>query len=408
MKMRKVVMAALVAGSVASSSIFADEADRINKLIIQMKVMQDEIKSLRKNLKSNEVAVKEVKESGKSNIKLGKLVEELKVKGDLRLRYELHNQDDETDPSEQRRDRYRYRLRLGGEWKLENDFIIGTRFAIGGGTSTNETMSNQANPLLGVDRVYVQYRGFEDFKLTAGRMPNPFEKNELIWDGDLNPEGASVQYNAGSLFVNAAAIVVDNDGWNDDTEGDNSNLFGIQAGIKTKGDVAFTAGIGYFKPNEQTQEKEIVNNEGYKITMGEGFADISIKTGDKSKVNLFAKVVKNLTATSELAHRQIAYADANETASNNDLAWEAGVGYKRDKLSLKYTYRHVEGDAVWNAINDGDFGDNRTGHILGVKYKIAKNWSIGGKYFNKKEIEETTSGKNKQEEVFQFDLAWKF
>ena len=106
-------------------------------------------------------------------------------------------------------------------------------------------MSNQANPNLGVDRVYVQYTGLKGVKLTAGRMPNPFEKNEMIWDGDLNPEGASAQFEVGPAFVNAAAIVIDNDGWNDDASGDNANIFGIQGGIKTEGPVALNIGVGY-------------------------------------------------------------------------------------------------------------------------------------------------------------------
>ncbi len=393
-KLQKIMVATIIAISMVS--IKADED--IDKLIIKFKDLENKFEDLKK---------KQEERNGNSNIKLGKLVESLNIKGDLRLRYERFDQDDETDPTEERKDRFRYRLRLGAKWQTENDFTIGTRFAIGGGTSTNETMSNQANPNLGVDRVYIQYTGFENLKLTAGRMPNPFEKNEMIWDGDLNPEGASAQLEIGVLFVNAAAIVIDNDGWNDDASGDNANIFGVQAGIKTEGPVSLKIGGGYIAPSSQTQEDEIGGSVDYEISMVETFADIAIKTGDKGKVNFFGKLVKNIDANDK-GPTQIAYANVNEKADDNNIGWEAGIGFKQDKFSLKYTYRHLEGDSVWNAINDGDFGDNRKGHIIGAKYKVAKNFTVGLKYFNKEELEETTLNKDIQEEIYQLDLVWKF
>jgi len=420
MKMRKVVMAALVAGSVASSSVFADDADRINKLIIQMKVMQDEIKSLRKNLKSNEVAVKEVKESGKSNIKLGKLVDQLKIKGDFRVKYERDNKtsndDDGNLDSKQHNDNYELRMRLGAEWKAENDFTFGTRvkFCEDAGLYDDEERS------FFVDRAYVKYTGFEDTNIIAGRMAYPLEENGMIWDTDYSPEGVGVQYDNGSLFVNAMAAAIANDQkdkYQQQSDGTNSNWIAVQAGLKNEtDDLSFMAGVGFYYPTGQTVNQQITEAEGinndYDMAIGELFANVEVKLDKKMCVNAHAKVVKNLKASGDSEDSfgsrvtQIEYFDETQSASDNSMGYEVGFGMKYDKLSVEYAYRHLEGDATWGEVADEDL--NRKAHVFGAKYRLAKNWSLSGEYSMQTMIEKEKGTSSEKENCLDMALAWKF
>ena len=114
--------------------------------------------------------------------------------GDLRLRAEPTF----GGPGDQSQDRFRERIRLrfNAEAKLNDQFRGGFSLASGdlnNPISTNQT-SNQytTRKPIAIDRVYATYNPswFRPLTLTGGKFAYPWFNTELVWDKDLNPEGA--------------------------------------------------------------------------------------------------------------------------------------------------------------------------------------------------------------------------
>ena len=95
-----------------------------------------------------------------------------------------------------------FRARFGLTDQIDDDLKITIRLASGSDNqpvSTNQTMGNYFNKDgVWLDQAYIQYAphlGFADANITAGRMPNPFVKTDLVWDDDVNLDGIAVSVN---------------------------------------------------------------------------------------------------------------------------------------------------------------------------------------------------------------------
>jgi hypothetical protein len=114
--------------------------------------------------------------------------------GDFRLRAEPTF----GGPIDQSQDRFRERVRLrfNVEAKL-NDQIRGG-FSLASGDlnspiSTNQTLNQyDTRKPIAIDRMYATYTPswFKPLTLTGGKFTYPWFNTELVWDKDLNPEGA--------------------------------------------------------------------------------------------------------------------------------------------------------------------------------------------------------------------------
>lgn len=128
----------------------------------------------------------------------------LTSKGDVRLRYEAFNREDE-DTSD--RNRFRFRVRWGLEKKFSDEWRAG--FAIASGSGTNDaTSTNQSfDGEFGlkdvfIDKAYAIWSptkhwqsvipAIDKVDIGAGKVTNPYDGNwatTIIWDGDVTPEG---------------------------------------------------------------------------------------------------------------------------------------------------------------------------------------------------------------------------
>lgn len=93
---------------------------------------------------------------------------------------------------------FRVRARIGIDARVDEDLGIGLRIATGdndGPVSTNQALGGyMAKKDLWLDRAYMDFTPLAGGKLTLGRMPNPFRQPELVWDEDVNLDGAVVSY----------------------------------------------------------------------------------------------------------------------------------------------------------------------------------------------------------------------
>src|SRR3989338_2656603 len=137
-----------------------------------------------------------------------KWLKDLKFSGDGRLRYEAFDFTNGTTSETDSRNRFRYRLRVGAEKKLNDQFKAGFFLASGeqalgtngDNVSTNTTFDNNFTLKdIFVDRMYAIYNPawakvgpIEKAEIGGGKFANPFEKgsSDMIWDRDVRPEGA--------------------------------------------------------------------------------------------------------------------------------------------------------------------------------------------------------------------------
>jgi Putative porin len=157
--------------------------------------------------------------------KLSNAITELELFGDARLRYEYRGGQTNDDAplgsvksgtaghdDWQERERERYRLRLGLRGTLLDDWFFGIRLETsqavrstnvtfaddtsGSATVANNGPFSKVNDGINVGQAYLGYRGFKDLVLMGGRMPLSMVlvTTRMVWDDDINPEGASEQW----------------------------------------------------------------------------------------------------------------------------------------------------------------------------------------------------------------------
>src|SRR5438876_55050 len=131
-----------------------------------------------------------------------------KLYGDFRGRFEENNADNNAYHI---RDRYRFRLRLGLNVNMLDNFDVGLRLASGnpqfnqgrilvGGspiTANQDANSLESRKFIWLDAAYARWTPIKnnDWTITGtiGKMDNPFQLSNMVWDYDIDPEGAALQ-----------------------------------------------------------------------------------------------------------------------------------------------------------------------------------------------------------------------
>lgn len=195
-----VVALAAVAGGTAAHAQSADAL--IDKLVQKGILTSKEANELR------EESDKGFNQAFQAKTGIADWVTGLKFSGDFRGRFEQNNAES-TEYWD--RNRYRMRLRAGVVASLGEQFDVGFRFATGnpqtnpggalvGGapiTANQDLNSLESRKFLWVDAAYARWNAVQtgDFTLAAtiGKMDNPFLLSNMVWDYDINPEGAALQ-----------------------------------------------------------------------------------------------------------------------------------------------------------------------------------------------------------------------
>jgi len=109
------------------------------------------------------------------------------------------------------RGRARFRLRIAAETKLDDNWTLGFRLASGSDpdpTSTNQSMDdNFAKKDMWIDRVYAIYKA-GNVKIAAGKIANPFETTDIIWDSDINLEGVAETFSFENGHITLGQMVL--------------------------------------------------------------------------------------------------------------------------------------------------------------------------------------------------------
>ncbi len=173
-------------------------------------------------------------------------MDRLTVSGDLRVRMQGdHSKPNGTSNSSQ------LRGRLGAAYEVNDRIGIGARLTTGDYNDPNSTdvqLSNWDDGLrVSLDLAYVQFN-LGDLKLHAGKIPQPFARTDLVWDGDVNPQGISAVYKTpldggGAFRAGALAFPIDKR-----ATGPESYMGGAQVGYDSPahGPFKFDVSAGYY------------------------------------------------------------------------------------------------------------------------------------------------------------------
>lgn len=217
---------ALLAGA---SAIFAlvpqvhadADVDRLlNKLEQKGVLTSDEANELKSENSSDQT--NNLSQASPSIWKISSSFKSINLYGDLRLRYEYRGVDNlpGASPLTFYRERFRYALRFGIRGDLVDNFYYGLRLE----TSTNPrspwdtfgnnttggsvTPSDKAQSGINIGQAFIGWRPKGWLELTAGRMAMPLYTTPMVWDSDINPEGAfeTFKHTIGDvdLFVDTA------------------------------------------------------------------------------------------------------------------------------------------------------------------------------------------------------------
>ena len=346
--------------------------------------------------------------SDRPGISLGKNIDGLKIKGDLRVRYQHQNADRGAGGDEETRKRWRHRLRLGGVWTNSSDnWEIGVGVASGGsdGRSTNQTWEDGGDGFtsgdLRIDYAYAKH-DFESMSLTLGQQKNPFETSWILWDGDLRPQGFTAKFDQDNLFATVGGYNIDHLGWDES----NAMFYAAQVGFEWENALLAVAYYGY---NDITaDEVGGVADESYSFNIADLYGHIGSDLGD-AKLKLFGQLCSNLGADGDVSQR--GDMPAGYDPSDGDMAWALGIEAKVRDLKISYAYASIEADSMPAWLNDSDFGDgvadtDLKGHKIGVGYSLSKNLSLGATalLFDRDQADVN----NDKGKVYQFDVKYKF
>jgi hypothetical protein len=360
-----------------------------------------------------------------ANISIGKMITNLKISGDIRLRQENFWK---ASAGQRDRSRQRYRFRLGIQSQIQ-DITIGFRMASGTGeqVSTNQSFDNlSSQKQIWIDQAYVQWKAFTWLSLPGVHMENPFWRvysSDVMWDGDVNPEGFAQKFEYRfherfTGFANFGQFVLDEDS----TETRDQWMFGHQVGMKTKileENYWTLAGTLYqFKYENLNNFAAAVNNEGgtrktvgattdiyaASFTIVHLTQEISAKLGPWP-FKLHADYVKNVESNGPLGA-----AVAPEQAGYQ-IGGQLGKAGAAKTWEVAYYYKWLETNAVISDLADSDFGDggtNRRGHILWIGFAPRDYINLTAKLFVTEVIRPALPPGSDNINRLQLDMSVKF
>ena len=465
---------AWVIGSVACVDATAQTSDpALNALVKKGFLTEKEAKDAWAEAQTNLPSASQDKLVSASKWKLSDSIKSIGLYGDVRFRYEYRGADNPpgsgTTGSTYERERFRYAVRLGLRGDLVDDFYYGLRVETASnprspwvtfGDDSNPTPSAKNNDTIAVGQVYLGWRAADWLELTVGKMPMPLYVTPLIWDSDINPEGAAekFKYSVGDadLFATFGQFIYQDNNPDISVPSSDTFILAWQAGanVKLAKDVSFKIAPVIYNYTGQGQNNGLnkpfsgqglnglnVNTNGYNqngindLLVVETPAELNFKLGEHN-ARLFGDFAYNLSGDDRARAAVGATAAAGElpyAVTGQNKAYQVGVAYgnlglvygqtsKKNTWEARVYWQHVEQYAVDVNLLDSDFFEGRanlegiysafaysfTDCIIGtVRYgyaqRINNQLGTGG---NNNDLPNLNPINNYN--LVQFDLTWRF
>jgi hypothetical protein len=334
-----------------------------------------------------------------------KWLDDLYFGGDFRLRYEYRRTNPDTGDSDSRgRARFRLRFWVKKYW-MDKQMEVGFRLASGSSssaTSTNQTLTGTfSEKQIWIDRAYATYKPewLKGLEITAGKFANPFVSTGLVWDSDVNPEGAYAAYStklddAFKVFGAAGYMILSENGNYDD----DVYLWAYQAGMAwdfMEGCNWTMAATWYDYDHESTPPLQSTDS----------FAMVNLT--NKMKVQVMDFTVGGFF---DWVHNCDENASDDQDYRDGFLA-DLYVGQNLKKAGgwkVGGQYGYIERDCTPGNLNDQDFiqgfgGTDAKGCVVYMAYNVTDFLTLKAKQF----ITETITT-DREQCLTQVDLVWKF
>ena len=371
----------------------------------------------------------------------------ISLAGDIRVRYQKdlfdddngmfyrpeNPDDDNLMNSTEDRERFRARLRLALKANIVDPrdinvgkVVAGIRVTTGNTddpVSTNDTMGDYFNKdSIVLDRYFLKWSYAPELpvwgripqvNLTVGRMPNPWFSSDLVWDDDLNFEGATLnlltdtlEANGWYIFFTAGAYPLQEL----EIEKDDKWLYAGQVGFHMTPlyGLGVTLGAAYYDYQNITGRANDPLEPGlydytapaymqkgntlfyidppddtltalaaeYKIVDITGEVDISYFF--PVHIILGGTYAKNIGFDQEEVSRRVGVERVPEETEAYRLALKVGypVIFNFGEWNFFYEYKYIGADAVLDAFTDSDFhlgGTDAKGWIAGIELGLYRN-----------------------------------
>lgn len=280
----------------------------------------------------------------------------LNVTGDLRLR----SQGDYSDDDARARRSGQVRGRIGATYAVTDRVTLGARLVTGDPDDPNSTdvqMSNWDDDFqVSLDLAYAQLN-FGDLNVYGGKIPQPFTRTDLVWDGDVNPQGLSGVYkhklsDGSALRASGLFFIVD-----EDAVATDSTMVGAQVGYDTAevGNFKFDVSAAYY---DYTLGSVVGADSGdfrnnLRRTNGSYLSDFNLGDfivgatwsglGSRWPVRFVGDYVKNFGA---------------ETSADTGYGMDLGIGRVTQPHDWRVTYGYsvAETDSVLGAFSHDNIG----------------------------------------------------
>ena len=341
-------------------------------------------------------------------------VDYLTIKGDVRLRYEMINDDAKKNANNEdyTRDRARIRARLGAEAKVE-DLKAGIRLSTGGADpiSGNQTLGDGFQKKdIRLDLAYIDYSFLGDspneLRAIGGKMEQPLitMPDDLVWDPDLTPEGLAAKARFGNDFV---TLLLNGEGLYVQERDAKKNASGLagQAAFKFQfiPEIGLTVG-GTYLAYQNIQGYDVIDWENSNKSYGNSTINgtVSGSTTNKAWATEFTPIMGFAQLDLWLGFPLSFYGQAltNPKADANKNGYMGGVSLGKAKnpqtFEVGYSYTKLEKDATLGMFTDSDRwggGTDGEGSKFYGKYQIMKNLQACATFFlDKKKISAADGG----------------
>jgi hypothetical protein len=319
----------------------------------------------------------------------------LTINGDFRLRYEMNFGDQDA----RNRDRGVLRARLRAAYAVNKWLTVGGQLSTGDAddpNSTDITLSSFDDDLdVSLDQVYAKF-ALGNLTLHGGKIPQPFVRTELVWDGDVSPQGVSASYklNLGggaSIKANGLYFLID-----ESVAGKNSDMVGAQIALETSpsAPLKFELAAGYYDYQlGSTAGGDTGDFRSNRFLAGRYLSDFDLLDviaavqynglGDAWPVRLVGDYVKNFGATVP-----------QDSGFGADLL--IGRASKKGDLRFGYGYAQAGVDAVFAAFShdNTNIATNYRQHSLSVDFVPVDNLIVNATYYRYRPKDALHAGAN--------------
>lgn len=465
----KLIIASVAAalGWAFTPSASAQSADALINKLVQKGILTDaEAKSLLSETTQTNLPPS-------SKWKISDAIKGVQLFGDVRFRYEYRGADNAPGTGSTKddyfRERFRYAVRIGIKGDLFDNFYYGLRLEtstnprspwVTFGDDSNPTPSDKHSDGIGIGQAYLGWHPTDWYEMTVGKMPMPLYVTPMLWDSDINPEGAAEKFKMTlgnvDLFANFGQFLYQDT--NPDTAFPSSDTFLLA--WQMGGKVNLTKDINVKVAPVLYNYTGVGSSAGLNHAfVGEGNKGINVNTVPQYNQNgindllilevpgeVNFKVAKyNARVFGDFGYNfygddraRAAAAAAGPTVlphayTGENKAYQAGVGFgnlglvygttsKKNTWEARAYWQHVEQYAADVNLLDSDFFEGRA-NLEGVYTAFAYSFTDGiigtirYGYANRINKDLGTGGNNldmpilnpvKQYHLLQLDVTWRF